>query len=128
MNLATKAPNFTPETAKFMAARSLASRRLNAQREKEAFEAGRIAALKAQPNDDEARRKTTLAQLDALDKRLDAALDDEDDERFMKLAAIKAKLWALVQPTAGVMKPASRRTSNRPTVEPIADAGPQATI
>jgi uncharacterized protein YpiB (UPF0302 family) len=113
-NLATKAPNFTRENAREMALRSAESRRENIKRENEAFEAGKIAALALMPKGDEARKQTTLTQIDALDKRINEALDDDDEERFLKLTAAKERLWKLVQPTTGVAKPGRSRRPEPP--------------
>ena len=128
-NLATKAPNFTPETARIMAARSLESRKLNIQREKEAFEAGRQDALNEKPNDDQARKDRTLRQIDLLDARITDALSDDDEERFLKLTAAKEKLWKLVQPTAGVSKPSRQRSQaiSQPISAPQEQSGQQST-
>jgi len=120
VNLATKAPNFTPETARLMAIRSQESRRLNIQREKEAFEAGRQSALNEKTLDDEARRTITLQQIDKLDQRINEALADDDEERFLKLTGAKERLWKLVAPTAGVLKPKrAGEASRRPSAVPV---------
>ena len=113
-NPATKAPNFTLNNAREMAERSVRVRRENAKRESEAFEAGKLAALASVPNDEETRRKETLRQIDALDRRINEAIDEDDEPRFLKLAIIKDKLWKLVQPTGGVSKPGRSRPAPPP--------------
>jgi hypothetical protein len=110
-NLATKAPNFTPETARLAALKSHESRRQNLEREK------MLLATQA-PDNDEARKNRTLKQIDKLDKLIDDALVKADEERFLKLTAAKERLWKLVQPTAGVQKP-SRSRQQPAQVEPL---------
>lgn len=75
------------------------------QRERE--EAQR--ALASMPVSDDARRESTLRQLDAVDRLIGAALDDDDAELFLKLTGAKEKLWKLVHPTGGVAKAAKSR-------------------
>ena len=108
-NPATKAPNFTPETARIYAARSLESRKLNAQREKELLALALIqSALNEKPAPDEARKQRVLFQIDSyLDDMKGASLKT----RLMIGKAV-AELWKLVQPTAGVNKPS--RANRRP--------------
>jgi hypothetical protein len=120
-NLATKAPNFTLANAKEMAFRSVLARRSNSKREKAAYEAGFQAALNIKPADDEARKKTTLNQIDALDKRISEALDEDDEERFTALCYVKERLWKLVQPTMGTQRP-PRKRDFQPPIEPITPA------
>ncbi len=115
-NLATKAPNFTPETARAAALKSAESRKLNRQREIEL-----LATLKEQaassekPAPDEARKQKVLLQIDAyLDDMKDASLKTR-----LQLGKAVAELWKLVQPTAGVQRPGrSRRESARIEPEP----------
>lgn len=122
----TQAPPFTRENAADMARRAVISR--EARRE-----AKRIAAEAAKPRiqDEEARRQRTLTQLDGLDKLIDSALRKHDAELFLKLTAAKGRLWKLVAPTAGVLRPkrageASRRPSIAPIAVEIPDQTPQA--
>lgn len=114
-NLATKAPNFTLENAKFMAYKSVLSRQHNAKREKEAYERGYQDALNLKPTDETARRNVTLLQIDRLDAMINKSLDEQDSEAFLKLSGAKEKLWKLVQPTAGVARP----KRNREPVQPV---------
>jgi hypothetical protein len=110
-NLATKAPNFTVENAKAMSARAVEARRIKREREKELLAlAEKLARSTAKPSDDESRKLRTLKQIDELDKRIDAALDDDDDDLFLKLCGAKERLWKLVQPTGGVAKPGRGRS------------------
>ena len=81
-NLATKAPNFTPETARAAALKSVESRRLNRQREAE-----RLANERSIPDD--ARKEETLRQIDRLDALINDALQRKDEEAFLKLATAK---------------------------------------
>jgi hypothetical protein len=111
-NLATKAPNFTPETARAAAIKSAESRRLNRLREIE-----RLANERSKPDD--ARKEMTLRQIDRLDKLIGSALDADDANLFLKLAAAKEKLWKLVQPTAGVSHPGRSKRAEAPVAMPI---------
>jgi hypothetical protein len=111
-NLATKAPNFTPETARAAAIKSAESRKLNRQREIE-----RLANERSIPDD--ARKEMTLRQIDRLDKLIGSALDADDANLFLKLAAAKEKLWKLVQPTAGVSHPGRSKRAEAPVAMPI---------
>ena len=117
-NPATKAPNFTPELAAKYAPLATIAREKN--REKRRLEE---LALKSAVITDDARKETTLKQIDGVDKLINNALDDEDEERFLKLTAAKERLWKLVQPTAGVMRP-GRGKERR--AAPIASPTPQA--
>lgn len=82
-------------------------------REREAATARRIEDLEAKladalariPIGDDARRQTTLSQIDSLDELINRALDRKDSDEFLRLSSAKEKLWKLVQPTAGVSKP-----------------------
>ena len=111
-NLATKAPNFTPETARAAAIKSAESRKLNRLREIE-----RLANERSKPDD--ARKEMTLRQIDRLDKLIGSALDADDANLFLKLAAAKEKLWKLVQPTAGVSHPGRSKRAEAPIAMPI---------
>ena len=105
-NLATKAPNFTSESGSRAGIQSGISRKLLRQREKDLLaKTQELERLTQRPNDDETRKATTLRQIDGVDKLINNALDDADEERFLKLTAAKERLWKLVQPTAGVMRP-----------------------
>ena len=117
-NLATKAPNFTPECASEMGKRGAAARLATLKRRKEAAEAEKQAALNALPTDDEARRRRVQKQIDML-------LTDMEESSSLKerlaIGSALERLWKLVQPTAGSLKPSrekSRRSS--PTPQPVA--------
>jgi hypothetical protein len=105
-NPATKAPNFTPELAAKYAPLATIAREKNREMRRLAAEAEKSAVVT-----DDARKTQTLNQIDRLDKLINAALDDDDADLFLKLTAAKERLWKLVQPTAGVNKP---RQSSRP--------------
>ncbi len=119
-----KAPPITRETAREYSARGNKVRWDNWRLAKEQAKLHKP-AFSATPDDSQpiARTKMQLAQLDDL---IDAALARKDQRSFLALAGAKERLWKLVQPTAGVMKPASRRAANRPAAEPISDQTPQA--
>ena len=96
-----------------MQARSTAAQ--NARRE----EAARIIAENARVTDDDSRKKRTLAQLDKLDGLIDAALAAKNEARFLRLSAAKERLWKLVQPTAGSLRPSSRQHERRAPLMPV---------
>lgn len=111
-----KAPNFTPENARTMALRSVASRKSNRQREKAAFEAGRQAALEERPDNDEARKARVQRQIDIL--LADMEKSKSVDVR-LRISAALERLWKLVSPTAGVLRPKrGSGSTERPTVQP----------
>ena len=107
---------FTAENARTMALRSWEVRRRVAL-ERAAVEKASRFLPGAQ--DDEARRQTTLKQIDALDVKINNALDDDDNDLFLALAAAKERLWKLVQPTAGSLRPGRARREPSPDVAPI---------
>jgi hypothetical protein len=98
------APQFTRENAREMQARAAA--KLRAKR------AAYAAAEKPQQQAD-LRAGTTLSQIDAIDKLL---LGCTDSETLCRLVAAKDKLWSMVLPKAGVMRPKSTRSSQAPRV------------
>jgi len=114
-NLATKAPNFTPETARQAAANSLISRKRNKEREKQILaEAQAMLRLSVNADPEEARIRRVKGQIDGL-------LDDMEGaslkQRLIIGAAIE-RLWKLVQPTAGVQKPGRSRRLEPPMPAP----------
>lgn len=113
MNLATKAPNFTPELAAKYAPLATIAREKNREIRRLAAEAEKAAVIT-----DDARKDKTLSQINALDKWIDESLAECDEERFLKLTAAKERLWKLVQPTAGVNKPGRSRRPEPPTPTP----------
>lgn len=123
-----KAPNFTSDNARMMALRSVASRKENRKREKEAFEAGRQAALDERPTDDDARKVRVQRQIDIL--LTDMEKTKSVDVR-LRIAAALDRLWKLVTPTAGVLRPKNRPSGAvaRPAYEPVpVDSTPQAEV
>lgn len=111
-NLATKAANFTPENAREMQKRSLASRLARIEREK----AARAAAV---PRTDEARTAETLRQLAQLDQEINQALELRQFKLLPTLTAAKERLWKLVRPTAGQLRPGRRTRATMPEIVPI---------
>jgi hypothetical protein len=125
VNLSTKAPNFTRENAGEMARRATRSRLARIERERAEAQAVKD-ALASRPEPEDARKERTLKQLDKLDVLIDRALNLGQAGQFLKLSSAKQRLWKLVQPTAGVLKPARERASRRGGVAiPLGDA-PQA--
>jgi hypothetical protein len=134
-NPATLAPRITPDNAREMQRRATQSRLAREAREK-AEDLERDIAARARilaPEPDEARRQRTLKQIDLLDKRISAAMDDDDDDRAMSLIAAKERLWKLVQPTAGSLRPGRSRREAPPSITapvpisaPVAQPAPPA--
>jgi hypothetical protein len=103
-----KAPNFTRENAAEMARRATKARVASRLREKAELAAYR--ALERGEQTPDARTKRVLKQIKYCDELLDAR---PDAETFVKLTAAKERLWNLVFPKAGVMRPRSQ-PSRRP--------------
>ncbi len=109
---------FTRENAGEMARRATESRKRRLREQAEA-----IAAIDANATDD-ARTRRTKKQLALLDDMIDAALSKGKADLFMRLAATKERLWNLVSPKAGVLKPSRTRGSERRgPVAPVGEAG-----
>jgi hypothetical protein len=113
-----KAPPFTRANAAEMAMRSNAAQR--ARRE----EHERLTAQAARVTTDDARRTRTLKQLDLLDGLIDDALAKKNTTLFLRLSAAKERLWKLVQPTAGVLKPGKAGGSVRRALTPPLSVDP----
>ena len=128
-NPATLAPRITPDNAREMQRRATQSRLAREAREK-AEDLERDIAARARilaPEPDEARRQRTLKQIDLLDKRISAAMDADDDDRAMSLIAAKERLWKLVQPTAGSLRPGRSRREAPPAFSaPVPISSPPA--
>ena len=108
-----KAPNFTRENAAEMARRATVAREERRAREK-AILREYAQSMRADAGDD-ARKRRVLKQI----KRCDGMLDECEPADFPALTAAKERLWNLILPKAGVMRP--RQSSQRrqpPTVEP----------
>ncbi|MGD0351617.1 MAG: hypothetical protein ABSB84_15085 [Verrucomicrobiota bacterium] len=89
--------------------------RRSQQRQRERREQRRLAERQTvqvlAPAEDERRKARTLKQLDQLDDMLESAQRRKDAELVIRLTAAKERLWKLVTPTAGVLRP---RGSTRP--------------
>ena len=109
-NLATKAPNFTPENAAEMARRSAASRRTRIEREqaeeRQRDVEARALALAHIPDPEEKRVSRTKKQIDRLLSDMES---ERDSSERRKIAGSISDLWKLVQPTAGVSHPRNAR-------------------
>jgi hypothetical protein len=70
--------------------------------------------------DEQARNARVMKQLDKVDEFLEQC---KDSGEFVRLTAAKERLWRLVFPTAGVMRP---RPSNRRQPAPQVEFTPQA--
>jgi hypothetical protein len=116
VNYATKAPNFTRDNAAEMARRATRSRVARIAREKAEREAATRAAA---PITDDARKEATLLQLDKLDVLINQALDSGNEASFLRLSAAKERLWNLVCPKAGSLRP----TRNKRVMPPVLDSG-----
>jgi hypothetical protein len=114
-NLATKAPNFTPETARFYALKAQESRKQNKEREKALLAMlTEQARITEKPLPDEARKQKVLNQID---EYLDDMKGKPLKTRLMIGKAV-AELWKLVQPTAGVVRP-RRVDRQQPSAQPV---------
>lgn len=75
--------------------------------------------------DDETRKKRMLKQIDLL-------LADMENTTAIKqrlvIGAALERLWKLVQPTAGTLKPQRQARSSRPVAEPMQPQTPQGPI
>ena len=110
-NLATKAPNFTPENASAYGRKGALARKASIQREKELLAQALIQnAMSEKPAPDEARRQRVLFQIDSY---LDEMKGKPIKTRLLIGRAV-AELWKLVQPTAGVSKPGQSRPAPPP--------------
>lgn len=105
-NLQNLAPQFTKENAADMARRAVASRVAREQRERAARQ------LLAPPTED-ASRLQTLDQLQRIDGEINRALDRRDWDSLPTLTAAKERLWKLVRPTAGQLKPGRGKQPGR---------------
>ena len=99
-------PLITRENAAEMQRRAqvaIATRKERARLDRE-----KLAAMPA-ASDELARNKRVFAQIDRVDLFLEEC---QDAETYVKLTAAKERLWSLVIPKAGVMRP--RQQSKRP--------------
>ena len=94
---------FTRENAGEMARRANA-----AKAARKAEIAAKLASIDANATE-EVRITRTKEQLAKLDDMIDRALDDDDAELFLRLVTAKERLWGLVSPKAGVMRPKQSR-------------------
>jgi hypothetical protein len=108
-----------------MARRATRSRLARIERERAEAQAVKD-ALASRPEPEDTRKERTLKQLDKLDVLIDRSLNLGNSTQFLKLSAAKERLWKLVQPTAGVLKPARERSSRRGGVAIPLSAEPQA--
>lgn len=94
-------PLITSANARELAAKSQAARRARKQ-------AAQVARSQQPASPDELRTVVTKNQIDFLDRRINEALEAGQYKVIPTLTAAKARLWALVQPTAGAYKPKTR--------------------
>lgn len=71
---------------------------------------------------DEPRLKRVLKQIDAVDKLIDGCADAKT---FIGLTAAKERLWNLIYPKAGVLRPRQSRQSRPVPIATEAPAAPQ---
>jgi len=69
--------------------------------------------------DEQARNARVMKQLDKVDEFLDQCRNGDE---FVRLTAAKERLWGLVFPKAGVMRP--RSSSRQPQRPPLLPLGP----
>ena len=96
-------PQITRENAAEMQRRAQVA--IAARKERARLDREKLAAM-PETADEQARSKRVFAQIDRVDQFLEEC---QDAETFVKLTAAKERLWKLVVPTAGVLRP-------RPTV------------
>ncbi len=121
--IANKAPNFTSETASEMGKRGQAARQATLKRRKEEAAREKQATLTAEPADDEARKRRVQKQIDILLTDMEQA--DSIVVR-LKIGAALERLWKLVQPTAGSLRPSAQKgRRSTPTPQPISAPTPQ---
>jgi hypothetical protein len=108
-----------------MARRATRSRLARIERERAEAQAVKD-ALASRPEPEDTRKERTLKQLDKLDVLIDRSLNLGNSTQFLKLSAAKERLWKLVQPTAGVLKPGKERATKRGGVAVPLGAEPQA--
>jgi hypothetical protein len=109
-SLANLVRPFTPESARIAAVKSSTARQARKQRERELVERA-VDLLKRHPTpaEPDARRARTLKQVDRIDDEIDRCLDRRQFDRLPELTSAKDKLWKLVEPSAGTMKPSRPR-------------------
>jgi len=119
-NPATLAPPFTKENAREMALRGAATRKRNRELEKQLLaQAADLARKIALPSDDEARKSRVQKQIDIL--LTDMEKTKSVDVR-LRISAALDRLWKLVTPTAGVLRPPKRGAQQSlPPLVPISE-------
>lgn len=119
-NPATKAPNFTRENAAEMARRATRARVARLNRESAELAAERAANAR-DPDDDDARKRRVQKQIDLL-------LGDMESAKSVKVrlacSAALERLWKLVTPTAGVLRP-PKHSNRRPMPALVLRKAPQ---
>jgi hypothetical protein len=112
-----RAPPFTAQNAAEMALRSVAARQARIERERTEAEAAKQAArLAPDPNSDEARKRRVQCQIDLLLSDMESA---KSVEKRLQIGSAIERLWKLVQPTAGVLRPSKQSRSRQPDIQPI---------
>ena len=125
------APLFTKENAAEMGRRSaerraeLIKRGLNEEKREKSLLAQQVINPPSQQslNEDERRQARVKKQIDVLDDILEAALIKRDWEQLESTTRLKARLWPLAQPTAGVLRPKQGKQSRS---TPVITETPQA--
>ncbi|HSS99164.1 MAG TPA: hypothetical protein VLK33_19150 [Terriglobales bacterium] len=117
---------FTKENAGEMARRATQARLARIAREKEEEELERARWVRA-PRDttEDAKKIRVQRQIEACDTMIEAC---KDPEMFVKLITAKARLWELLYPKPGSLRPKSSRSERAPVapVQPLpAPAAPQ---
>lgn len=110
------APLFTKENAGVMAKRATRSRMERIQREKEQLlllrERNASTPLNASEDEKKARVQRQIEQCDTM------LAECADPETFVRLVAAKARLWELLYPKPGSLRPKQSR-SDRAPIAPI---------
>ena len=101
-------------------AAELGKRGLEARKRKKEAEQARLATI-PEDADEASRLKRVLLQMQRCDKLLMSCSGKD----FPALTAAKERLWKLIYPTAGVLRP--KRASDRPARPTIAPISPSST-
>ena len=126
-----KAPPFTAQNAAekgrlggIRSAQAKAARRAQAAADATALK-NLLSVQPALPDDEQRRLNRVKIQADMLADKIDSCLADDDDDRLDVLTRSLARLWPLVTPTAGTLKPRQDKPTRRQQTEPIQPVTPQ---
>jgi hypothetical protein len=110
----------TRETAEEYRKKGLESRFAIKNREIDELKRKLAEALGPKTEDDLRRRERLLKQVQKCDDMMD---DCEDSKEFAMLVTAKARLWELLYPKPGSLRPRSKRDERQP-IAPLVALGP----